>query len=265
MRERSWDKLAGLTLVLFAHAAVLYAAWRAHRLPAAQNAPLVFVAVVEPVPRPERVAPPALQPPVPRDSAKARPEPRPQASPEPTPAPPPPPPPPPVAQAPSPPVLRAAPTPPAEAVAAAPMPQDAAPAPALPTMAGSAAPSPVPATAMAAPSAPLAPVPASPPSPPAGQVDLATELSVVCPHRAPPAYPALARRLGESGRVVLRVELDEAGRVVAARVETSSGHARLDEAALAAVRTWRCEPALRAGQPVRAVALQPFNFILEGR
>jgi protein TonB len=30
------------------------------------------------------------------------------------------------------------------------------------------------------------------------------------------------------------------------------------------VKTWRCRPAKRDGQPVRAVALQPFNFILEG-
>jgi protein TonB len=62
----------------------------------------------------------------------------------------------------------------------------------------------------------------------------------------------------------LRVELDELGKVSAAWVATSSGFARLDEAALAAVRAWRCTPAQRDGQPVRAVALQPFNFILQG-
>lgn len=104
--------------------------------------------------------------------------------------------------------------------------------------------------------------PAEPPRP-AGPVSLGTELSVVCSERTPPAYPATARRLGEEGTVVLRVELDETGAVAAPRVATGSGHARLDEAALTAVKTWRCRPALRDGRPVRALALQPFKFVLQ--
>ena len=99
---------------------------------------------------------------------------------------------------------------------------------------------------------------------PAGPVTLSSELSVACPERSAPAYPAASRRLGETGVVVLRVELDESGRVAAARVNSSSGHSRLDETALAAVRTWHCTPAMRDGQPVRAVALQPFKFVLQG-
>lgn len=117
---------------------------------------------------------------------------------------------------------------------------------------------------------PLPPIeapPAPPPAPPkpAGPVQLGSELSISCPERSPPAYPAQAKRLGETGRVVLRVELDETGKVSAARVTTSSGSARLDEASLSAVRQWHCNPARRDGEPVRAVALQPFDFILEGR
>lgn len=99
---------------------------------------------------------------------------------------------------------------------------------------------------------------------PSGPVSLSSELSVACPERNAPVYPAPSRRFGETGAVVLRVELSETGQVAQARVERSSGHPRLDEAALAAVRTWRCTPASRNGQPVRAVALQPFNFILSG-
>lgn len=98
----------------------------------------------------------------------------------------------------------------------------------------------------------------------AGPVALGGELSVVCPARRPPAYPALSRRFGETGKVVLRVTLDESGRVAKATVDRSSGFARLDEAALAAVRNWRCTPALRNGRPVEATAVQPFNFVLEG-
>lgn len=112
-----------------------------------------------------------------------------------------------------------------------------------------------------------APEPAiqAPPMPlPPGPVALSSELSVACPERAAPAYPAQSRRLGESGVVVLRVELSETGNVALARVDRSSGYSRLDEAALSAVRSWRCTPATRNGHPVRAVALQPFNFILQG-
>lgn len=110
---------------------------------------------------------------------------------------------------------------------------------------------------------PPPPVMQAPPAPPAGPVSLATELAVSCPERIAPTYPPLSRRMGEEGKVVLRVELDEQGNVSAARVATSSGFARLDEAALAAVKTWRCNPARRDGQPVRAVALQPFKFVLQ--
>ena len=110
-----------------------------------------------------------------------------------------------------------------------------------------------------------APAPAPTAALPAEPINLASDLSVSCPVRTAPMYPALARRMGEEGEVVLRVELSEDGQIVAARVATSSGFRRLDEAALATVKTWRCNPALRDGQPVRAVAMQPFNFILEGR
>lgn len=99
---------------------------------------------------------------------------------------------------------------------------------------------------------------------PAGPVALAAELAVSCAERPAPAYPAPSRRLGEEGTVVLRVELDESGKVAAVRISNSSGHARLDEAALNAVRAWRCTPAQRNGQPVRTVAQQPFKFILQG-
>lgn len=121
-----------------------------------------------------------------------------------------------------------------------------------------------------APPAPAVPAPAvnavlAPPAQtPAGPVTLATELSVSCPDRPAPAYPVLSRRKGEIGSVVLRVELDEEGQVSSARIATASGHDRLDEAAMTAVKAWRCVPAQRNGHPVRALALQAFNFVLQG-
>lgn len=99
---------------------------------------------------------------------------------------------------------------------------------------------------------------------PTGPITLASDLAVTCPDRSAPAYPTASRRLGEEGTVVLRVELDEFGHVATARIQSSSSHQRLDEAALGTVRSWRCNPAMRNGRPVRAVALQPFKFVLQG-
>jgi protein TonB len=105
--------------------------------------------------------------------------------------------------------------------------------------------------------APAAPLPTTP-------VALSGELSLVCPERTPPVYPPLSLRRGESGTAILHVELGEDGRVVSANIEASSGYARLDQAALSAVKTWHCQPPRRNGVAVRAVAKQPFKFILQG-
>jgi protein TonB len=90
------------------------------------------------------------------------------------------------------------------------------------------------------------------------------ELSVSCTERTPPAYPKQSARLGEQGKTVLLVELDAQGRVAHVDIKTSSGFPRLDEAAITAVKTWRCTPAKRNGVAVRSVAMQPFNFIIKG-
>lgn len=111
---------------------------------------------------------------------------------------------------------------------------------------------------------PPPPVIEAPPLPPQ-PVMLSSELSVNCPERSPPDYPALSMSMNEQGKVVLRVELGEDGRVAKAEVMTSSGSRRLDDAALNTVKTWHCKPPARDGVPVRAVALQPFNFILGER
>jgi protein TonB len=98
---------------------------------------------------------------------------------------------------------------------------------------------------------------------PSGPVTMASELSGACPERAAPSYPPQSNRLGETGTVVLRVELDEQGNVTDARVSNSSGFARLDEAALVAARKWHCNPASRNGQTVRVIPA-PIVFVLQG-
>lgn len=126
------------------------------------------------------------------------------------------------------------------------------------------------ATAPLSPSEFLAPEPAPPAPvaesrpPPSGPVSLGSELALACPGQPPPPYPALSRRLGESGVVLLRVELNENGSVASAKIERSSQFARLDEAALATVRQWRCTAPTRHGQAVRATALQSFSFVFKG-
>lgn len=77
-----------------------------------------------------------------------------------------------------------------------------------------------------------------------------------------PAYPALARRRDEQGRVVVRVQVSASGAVLAASVARSSGFATLDDAAREAAQGCRFIPASRDGRPVAGIAELPFNFRL---
>jgi periplasmic protein TonB len=66
-----------------------------------------------------------------------------------------------------------------------------------------------------------------------------------------PEYPPSSRRAGEAGTVVLELYILENGRVGDARVKTSSGFPKLDEAALREVkRSWRLTPGTENGKPV---------------
>lgn len=79
-----------------------------------------------------------------------------------------------------------------------------------------------------------------------------------------PAYPAASRRSGEQGRVVLRVLVNATGGAEEVQVRTSSGFARLDEAARETVRRWKFVPARRGSDNVAAWVLIPISFRLEG-
>ena len=128
-----------------------------------------------------------------------------------------------------------------------------------------ATPDPAPLPMVAGPSAAVAvvaapaPLPAPPPAPkliPASAVQFA-DAPVV-------AYPRQSRRNAEAGLVVVRAYVDAAGgtpRTV--QINKSSGHPRLDEAALAAVQKARFKPYTEAGQPVEGWALVPIDFELE--
>lgn len=57
-----------------------------------------------------------------------------------------------------------------------------------------------------------------------------------------PVYPRASRRLGEEGWVEVVVDVREDGEVLGFAIADSSGSPRLDEAVLAAARTWRFLP-----------------------
>lgn len=78
-----------------------------------------------------------------------------------------------------------------------------------------------------------------------------------------PRYPYSARRRGEQGQVVLRVEVAADGRAQAVEIATSSGSHRLDAAAVQTVEHWRFRPATAGGEPVSGTVDVPITFRLE--
>lgn len=78
-----------------------------------------------------------------------------------------------------------------------------------------------------------------------------------------PPYPAISRRMGEQGRVVVRVLIDDNGMPQQAQLESSSGHARLDQAAVSAVLSWRFVPGRKGGKPQTMWFSVPITFDLK--
>lgn len=226
-RHESEGRLVGLcaAVLLHAGAAALLLRYQPLEVPVSQAAPLMVSFVTPPVP----LTRPQLQP-------QPRPKPKPVKAREPRP-------PQPVK---APPILAAPQEVPAPYVAPAPAPMQT--------------PAPVQTPAPAVTSAPApAPIPGPAPAP------------VVPPNfnadylRNPaPAYPAMARRMGQQGKVVLRVFVNPGGAAAQVEVRASSGSDLLDNAALDAVRRWRFVPARRGDQPVAAWVLIPITFTLQG-
>ncbi|MEW6220185.1 MAG: energy transducer TonB [Thermodesulfobacteriota bacterium] len=195
-------------------------------------------------------------------------------------------------------IVRPAPLPPAPPEPAAPAPARVAP-PAVPPAPALTAPPPRPARpskAAAAPAAPPPPaipetapapvaagltgtealpaaLPALPaPEPAAASGPPAAEPAAAAGHaplilaqpryetNSPPVYPALARKRGLSGTVVLSVLVAPDGRVAELAVLTSSGHPSLDQAALAAVADWTFVPGRRGETPVACPVQVPVRF-----
>lgn len=131
----------------------------------------------------------------------------------------------------------------------------------------------VPSTSVAAPVAAVAEAagpgvsaaPAAPATPPAQPAAPRTIMSGVEYLKPPqPEYPAVSRRLGEQGRVVLRILVGETGQPEQVLVQSSSGFARLDEAGRQAALRAQFKPHLEDGRPVAVYVIIPLNFKLGG-
>jgi periplasmic protein TonB len=117
---------------------------------------------------------------------------------------------------------------------------------------------PPPAAVLAAP-AETKPAPAAPPAEPVSQARFDVDY---LKNPAPP-YPPLSRRMGEEGKVVLRVSVSPQGLAENVEIRTSSGSQRLDESALKTVRNWKFIPAKRGDSAVQSWVLVPIIFKLE--
>jgi protein TonB len=104
--------------------------------------------------------------------------------------------------------------------------------------------------------------PPAPPAPPAPPQDIAPSENISYRKLRPPKYPPQAIRRHIEGDVVLKVLVGADGKPEEITVEKSSGERLLDQAAIAAVKTWMFNPGMKNGQPSRGYALVPISFSL---
>lgn len=114
--------------------------------------------------------------------------------------------------------------------------------------------------------APQPPAPPSqtivaPPAPPAPLVAARFDADYL--HNPKPVYPAIARRRGEEGKVLLKVRVSSLGEALNVVVSKSSSYELLDAAAVEAVMRWRFVPARRGDEAVESSVVVPVTFALE--
>ncbi|HEX6734453.1 MAG TPA: energy transducer TonB [Azonexus sp.] len=117
-----------------------------------------------------------------------------------------------------------------------------------------------------APAAPVAAPPETkpaPPAPPAAPAVSAARFDADYLRNPAPPYPPLSRRLGEEGKVILRVSVSPQGTAESVEIRTSSGSTRLDEAAQKTVLSWRFVAAKRGDVAIQSWVLVPIIFKLE--
>lgn len=230
--SRALERRLILALVAAAHlgAAIGFSQWRAE--PVAPPPPISVALIEPPVVIPAPVPPPPAPPPPKPEVRKEPPRPKPAVKP-------------------APPKPAKAPEPPAPVTEAA-------------TAIRNEDPPPPPAPAPAAPIPPVAAAPTQPDAPPRVAETVPARFDAAYLNNPAPAYPPLARRMREEGKVLLRVFVTADGSPGKISVSTSSGSSRLDTAAENAVARWRFVPAKQDGRSVDAWVVVPIVFKLEG-
>lgn len=109
--------------------------------------------------------------------------------------------------------------------------------------------------------APVAAAVSAPPAPPVtGPRTITSGVEYL---QAPqPVYPQMSKRMGEQGKVVLRILVNEKGMPDQVVVQTSSGSARLDEAGRQAALRALFKPHVEDGRAVAVYVIVPLNFQL---
>jgi protein TonB len=179
--------------------------------------------------------------------------------------PPPPPKPPEPVKPPEPPKLTPPPKTPQPVLMPPPTPQPPAPAtPEPPAVLAAPTAAPTAPAVQAAPPAPPPPAPPAPPPPPAApaKVEMPSSKADYL-HNPPPDYPRMSKRLGEQGKVVLKVLIGTDGTPQKVELVTSSGFERLDKSAMDAAMRWRYVPGKRGGVPEAMWYQVPIQFTLE--
>jgi protein TonB len=86
----------------------------------------------------------------------------------------------------------------------------------------------------------------------------------IAPTHTTPDYPPVSRRLAEQGTLRLRLSITADGTVSDAQLESSSGHKRLDDAAVEWVKAhWRYEPAREGVKAVASTTVAVVTFKLQ--
>jgi len=98
-----------------------------------------------------------------------------------------------------------------------------------------------------------------------GQGGIAVDRMPVPVRTVKPRYPMSARRMGQSGQVLLRIHVDQDGAVREVTVVQAEPPGVFENAAMDAVRKWRFTPALSRGTAVSMWMTLPVRFALDER
>ncbi len=77
-----------------------------------------------------------------------------------------------------------------------------------------------------------------------------------------PEYPSSSKRMGEEGKVIMRVLINEKGRAERIEIQKTSGYSRLDDAAKRAMLRALFKPYMENGKIIPVYAIVPINFQL---